>query len=200
MVSIRHCNRERPARPVAHALLKRSGTLETLRRSVRRHPRLDPKRKPGNQRPLGPRYFLLQRKISRLLRVFGLRKEYLRHRSGHQQNPRPIQPRFSLGGRRPGADISSKRRLQRHRSQHRSRFRWYAVAQLRKFLERHQNAPPRRRHRKTLTAERQTLRASEPRTSRKSRPRAAWAACRLASDRSSVHSPSRRLLLFVRLL
>jgi arabinan endo-1,5-alpha-L-arabinosidase len=43
--------------------------------------------------------------------VFGLRKEYLRHRSGHQQNPRPIQPRFSLGGRRPGAEIPGQRRL-----------------------------------------------------------------------------------------
>ena len=50
--------------------------------------------------------------------------------------------------------------------EHRSRFRWYAVAQLRKFLERHQNTPPRRLHRKTLTARRQALRSRQPRAPR----------------------------------
>ena len=97
----------------------RSAALETLRRRLRRHPRLDPKRKPGNPRSVGTGYFLLQREISRVLRVFGVWKKYFRHRPGYQQNARPIQPRFSLGGRGPRAEIPGQRRFQRNRSQHR---------------------------------------------------------------------------------
>src|ERR1700733_8548179 len=92
LVSVRHSHREGSTRPASYALLKRSGTLETLWRRLRRHPRLDPEGKSGNERPLGARYFLLQRKISRLLRIFSLRKKYFRHRSSDQQDARPIQP------------------------------------------------------------------------------------------------------------
>ena len=143
----------------------------------------------GAQR-VGAGHLVLQRQVPPLLLGVVVRQPQLRHRSRHDPHARSVESRLPLDRRGDGAAlVSGQGRLERDRSQSRARRR-SRVARVGQLLGRHQDAPRRsvlwkalRRRRDDALAEQPSARAADQRVSR-----------------GSVHRPSRRLLVPVRLV